>query len=271
MSDSLWTTFRQQGQVPDCPVYDLHGHWGPFYGAHMPAADPAVARKAMDRAGVRLLVFCHHEALFSPEIGNSANIQAVQAMPDRLRAYCGINPNYPEQVRRDVAAFQAIPDIFVGFKLLADYHKIPVDDERYAPAWELADAQGLPVLLHTWGGSAYDGYEPVRRAVKRYPNARVLLGHSLHGDWDRAVRLVQEFPHVYLELTAVMDERGILERFVEQAGSRRIIFGTDFPWFSFHYYIGAILDAELSDEDCRNIFYRNARDILGPTLVPNPV
>jgi len=259
----LKRVFFTHGRVPDCPVYDLHGHMGPCYGLHINRETAAQADMVLKRVGVRLLVFCHHAALMAPDIGNAANIKAVRAFPDRLRAYCGINPNYPDQVKKDVATFDRYTNVYVGFKFLADYHGIPVTDPRGEPAWTLANARALPVLLHTWENSLYDGPAVVRKVAERYTRAKILLGHSCHGAWDEVIRLAKDFPNVYLELCAVLDERGILERFVGELGSKRIIFGTDYPWFNHHYYIGAVLGAGISDDDCRNIFYRNAESILG--------
>ncbi len=260
---NLKATFLARGRAADCPIYDLHGHMGPCYGLHINRETAAEADAVLKRAGVRLLVFCHHAALWAPDIGNAANIKAVRAFPDRLRAYCGINPNYPDQVQKDVAAFDRHADVYVGFKLLADYHGIPITDPRNEPAWQLAEARALPVLLHTWGNSVNSGHKVVRQVAERYRRAKILLGHSCHGCWGDAFQLVKDFPNVYLELCAVMDERGVLERFVDELGSERIVFGTDYPWFSHHYYIGAVLGSGISDDDCRNIFYRNAKRILG--------
>ena len=52
---------------------------------------------------------------------------------------------------------------------------------------------------------------------------------------------------------------------MREAGSEKIVFGTDLPWFSTFYYVGAILEADITDEDRRNIFYRNGRRLLGET------
>lgn len=260
---TLKQRFFEHGRLEDCPVYDVHGHMGPFFGSHLPAAEMELLIPCMDRANVRLLVFCHHKALFIPEIGNRANVEVVREHPDRLRAYCGINPNFPETVRRDVDTYDQYSDVFVGFKLLADYHLVPITDDRYRPAWELANDRGLPVLLHTWGGSAFDGPAQVSAVAERYPNAKILMGHSIHDDPASAVLLANEHANVYYELCAVLDDRGVLEKFVKESGSGKILFGTDFPWFDFHYYIGAVLGADITDEDRRNIFYRNARRVLG--------
>jgi hypothetical protein len=166
---------------------------------------------------------------------------------------------------RDLDTFDDLcPDVYVGFKFLSDYHEVPLTDPRYAPAWELADARELLVLAHTWGGSRFDGPEVVRAVAERYPNVRFLLGHACHGDWDAAVRLAQDLPHVYLELTAVFDDRGAIETFVREAGSDRMLFGTDLPWFDPHHAVGVLLNADITDEDRHNICHRNAQRLLAP-------
>ena len=64
----------------------------------------------------------------------------------------------------------------------------------------------------------------------------------------------------------MLDERGIVEQFVSELGSERVVFGTDFPWFDYHYYIGAVLGADITDDDRHNILHRNAEKLLGPRV-----
>lgn len=259
----LAAEFFETGRAEGCPVYDMHGHMGPIFRLHINNSDADSMVGRMDRAGVRMLVFCHHGTLFTPEIGNRANIEAVRKHPDRLRAYCGINPHLPAAIEHDLAHFDKYSDVYVGLKLLSDYHLVPLNDQRYKTSWEFANRRGLLVLLHTWGGSGCDGPHQVRAVATKYPKARILMGHCCHGDWDEAIKLARDFPNVYLEICAVTDERGILERFVRECGSEKIIFGTDFPWFDQHYYIGTVLGARMTDEDRHNILHRNAERLLG--------
>ena len=259
---TLFSQFLAQPVVPDCPFYDLHGHWGSTPGIRLPAADEATAHRLLAQFDVKRLVICHHHSLFTPDIGNAANVAAVRRLPERLRAYCGINPNYPDVIARDLASYDDYPDVYVGFKLLADYHKIAVDQAPYQPVWEMAHDRGLLMLLHTWGGSPYDGYAPLKIVLERYPNAKVLLGHSLFGDWEHAVELAVTFPNAYLELTAASLPRGPVEQMVAGAGAKKLVFGTDFPWFSYPYCVGTVLGADISDEDKRDILYRNAMMLL---------
>ena len=66
-------------------------------------------------------------------------------------------------------------------------------------------------------------------------------------------------------MTAVIDDRGPLDMFLAKAkrGSRQVLFGTDLPWFSIHHGIGGVLSADMTDDDRRNILYRNGARLLG--------
>ena len=262
--------FWEWGLSPDCPIYDMHGHMGVWHSIYFPRADAADMIRTMDECGVRMLVFAHHMALFAPDVGNTLGIEAVRRYPDRLRAYCAVNPNYPERLETDLAALRGelgdslIGDVYVGFKFLSDYHGVPLSDERYRPAWQYANDHELLVLAHTWGGSPFDGAGVVREMAQAYPRAKFLLGHSCHGEWDAAVKLAHDFPNIYLELTAVFNDRGVLEKFVHEAGSDRLLFGTDLPWFDPHHAVGSLLSAHITDEDRHNICHRNAEKLLAP-------
>ena len=258
--------FWLRGRVADCPVIDMHGHMGPWKGIYFPRAEPEEMLRSMDSAGVRMLVFSHHAALFAPDVGNSAAVEAVRRHPDRFRAYLAVNPHYPEAVARDLDGFDDHRDVFVGLKFLASYHKVALTDPRYRRAWEFADERGLLVLSHTWGGSSFDGPAQVGAMARRYKRLTLLAGHSFHADWDAAVGIARECPNVYLELTAVLDDRGAVEKLAANVGSERMLFGTDLPWFDPHHGIGALLSADIADGDRRNILYRNAERLLAPFL-----
>ncbi len=260
---ALAREFWAHGKSASCPIYDMHGHMGPYGAIYFPRGEASDMIRTMDECGVRMLVFSHHVALFSsPGLGNRLAVEAVRQYPDRLRAYCSINANYPEQIETDLEGYEAHADVYVGLKFLPDYHGIPLTDEAYRSAWEYADQRELLVLTHTWGGSKLDGPEVVRAIAERYRHLKLLLGHSCHGDWDAAVALALDFENIYLELTAVFDDRGAIEKLVRGAGSDRMLFGTDLPWFDPHQAVGALLSAEITDEDRHNICHRNARDLL---------
>ena len=90
--------FWEHGRSALCPIYDMHGHMGTFHSIYFPRAEAADMIRTMDECGVRMLVFSHHHALFAPDVGNVPAVEAVRRYPDRLRAYCALNANYPEQL-----------------------------------------------------------------------------------------------------------------------------------------------------------------------------
>jgi hypothetical protein len=220
---------------------------------------------------VRTVVFSHHAALSAPDIMNRKSVEAVRAHPGRLRAYCVYHPYYQEAAQAELAGYDSFADVYVGLKLHADMHGVAYTDERYAPAWEFADRRELPVLVHSWGTSPNAstvhrgvGTAVMRAIAERYPRVKLILGHSLHDHWTEAVQAARDFSRLYLDLCAVLDERtGVLERFVGEVGSERVLYGTDVPWFDFHYYIAGVVAADIAEADMRNILYRNAARLFG--------
>lgn len=259
---TLAAEFWERGRCESCPVYDMHAHMGEWPAIYFPRGEAAQMVRSMDAAGVRLTCFSHHASLLAPDVGNSACIEPVRAFPGRLRAYMTINPVYPRRVERDLDSFDSLREIFVGLKFLAGYHNVPLEDERYRSALEFADARALPVLMHTWSNSPFDGPSHVRAVAGRYERVQFLLGHSFNDDWASAAAVAREHPNTYLELTSVLGRRGVLEYLVERVGSRRLLYGTDLPWFAEHQAIGSLLSADMTDEDRHNILHRNAEAIL---------
>lgn len=252
--------FWQHGRLDDCPIIDMHAHMHESANIYFPAPRPEDMIRTMDRCGTRMTLFCSHLALSCPEIGEKANLEPARKYPDRFKAYHAIqvgslNPD------RDILRVESNPDVYVGFKFLCDYQKTALSDSRHVPYFEHANEKRLLILAHTWGGSKYDGIDEVRKIAAKYPNLVLICGHSFHDDWDNGLTLV-EFPNVYYELTAVFDNRGVIERIAEKAGSERMLFGTDLPWFSTHHGVGSLLSADITDEDRHNILHRNGERLL---------
>ena len=258
----LAAEFLAHGRAADCPVIDMHTHPGPYKSIFFPNGEPERMIDTMDRSGVRLICAVSHPALIDSVRGNAYTEAMIRRWPDRVNGYWGLNPNYPEKIKREVRDFDNHPG-FIGFKFLADYHRVAITADAYRPALEYADERGLLVLIHTWGHSAYDSPRHVEELAKKYTRAILLMGHCGYGEWDASIALARQYPNVYLELTGAHNAHGAIERMVRGAGSERMLYGTDLPWFDPHYVIGCILFARITDEDRHNILHRNAEKLLG--------
>ncbi len=281
--------YMEHGRSESCPIIDMHGHLLRFGGLYLPGAPIEKMRATMARCGMKLIVCAPHSALFgNPLEGNQLMQETIDAYPGEFLGYWSINPNYPELTPESLRRFEKARG-FVGFKFLPDYHMCPVTDPRYADVLSYANERGLLVLVHTWGGSAFNSPQLIAEVARRYPRVQFLMGHSGYGDWQASVALAREMPNVYLELTAVyvahdfsmqpagsgtpaalmscLSVNGIIEYMVQEASSKKILFGTDLPWYSPHFAAGAILFARIDDEARHDILHRNAERLLADHLV----
>ena len=252
---ALARAFWETGRLP-CKILDFHAHMDEHAEIYFPfsSADEMVCD--MDRNGVARLFFCGHFALDDPLYGEPYNAAAVRRYPDRLRAYHIIHSRCLDP-EREIREVDGNPDVYVGFKLLGDYNRFPVDDPVHDPYYDYLSQTKKLLLLHTWGGSGYNGAENVARVAARFPDLHIICGHSFFGMQVEGVELTRRYPNVYYELTAVPIVRGYLEDIVNAAGSERVLFGTDLPWFSTMHGVGMVLGAGISDADRLDIFYRN--------------
>ena len=254
--------FYESGRLADCPVYDFHAHMHRLSSIYFPSHSPERMIATMRRCNVKLTVFCSHYALDYADYEDRYNLQEAKRFPEYFLAYHSVIPGRTD-FKQMVARIEANRQYYFGYgEMHADFHATPYTDSAYAPFFEYADANKLPALLHTWGYSECSGVDVVRKIAERYPNTTLICGHAFHGDWQHGAEVMRDYPNMMPELTAVMDDCGAIELLCRVVGSDRILFGVDLPWFDVHHGIGAVLSADISDDDMRNIFYRNAEKLL---------
>lgn len=247
----------------DFPIYDMHGHMGTHNAIYMNRCEPDSMAAHLRRIGVKRLVFSHHHVLFGSK-RNAEVVEICKQYPDLFRMYVGIVPRYPEYIKEDLALFDQWRPYAVGLKFLAGYYHIPVTDKAWEYALKFANERSLPVLNHTWGSSKENGGPVMLEVAQKYPKIKFFMGHSIFGDWEYARRVVKEtHNNVWLELTAIPGERKLIEMLTEMVGSERLLFGTDLPWFDEYQAVSGVLSARISDDDKRNILYRNVENLLG--------
>ncbi|MBE6405197.1 MAG: hypothetical protein E7040_04170 [Lentisphaerae bacterium] len=264
MSECIWNQpgslaekFWKDGKA-DFPIYDMHGHMGAHYAIYFKICEAPEMVAHVKRIGVKRLVFSHHEALWGT-FRNARVYEICKQFPDTLRMYLSIVPQREDHIKEDIAQFDKWAPYAVGLKLLPGYHNCDMMDPRYDYALSFANERGLPVLVHTWGNDP-----AVLKAIQKYPNAKFFIAHCCYGAWDYAIQCVKESNNnVWLELTAIPGDRGIIEKLVEGVGSERILYGTDMPWFDEYQGVGGVLSAKITDEDKLNILSRNPERILG--------
>jgi len=254
--------FFDEGKLEDCPILDFHQHMHPSKGLYFPGGSPESMIKTMNQCGVRKGIFCSHYALYDATMEEEANLKTALSFPEYFMAYHAVIPGQTDFTAA-VTRIAKYPQVYFGMKFHGDHHKTPLTDPAYSRFFAFLQERKMPALLHTWGHSPNNGVKVVAEIAGRYPDAIFICGHSFSGDWLEGAKLAKDHPNLYYELTAVMDDRGAIELLCENVGSERILFGTDLPWFDTHHGIGAVLSADIGDDDRHNIFHKNGELLLG--------
>ncbi|OGV61988.1 MAG: hypothetical protein A2498_08130 [Lentisphaerae bacterium RIFOXYC12_FULL_60_16] len=141
----------------------------------------------------------------------------------------------PGRLRR---ALDATP--FLGFKVflnwIGDAYGDKTIEQMLGPEeMTLANERRLVVLLHVpRSGRLAD---PVIQAgvvklAKDYPGAQIVLAHCgrcyLPSEMRRAIGALRDVPNVHLDTSMVMDAL-VLQMVMDEIGSDRLVFATDFP------------------------------------------
>ena len=260
-NSELTREFLTSGKSGTCPVIDMHAHMFNCYECNMLVDTPEKQLAVMDRSGVALALFCSHDCLYGGYPFFAEDLEVTARYPERFRMYmCVFSPDCDP--KRDLAFAEAHRNAVAGLKFHGDTYAVPISDARHTPYYDYADSRRLPVLFHTWHGSPYCGAQEARKVLEKHHDFAFIAGHSFRGSFSDGVELAKAYPNLYLELTAVLSQRGMLEHFVEAGLEDRILFGVDAPWFSYDFGIGALLSADISDEVRRKILYKNALGLL---------
>ncbi len=261
----LTEEFLEIGNLKSIKIIDMHTHMGGFYGLSLPNSKLKNMLATMKRLNIEFIVSVPNSALFDPDAGNREIQEAMAEHPEKIYGYYAVNPNLKNNIIAIDEAIKANSN-YRGFKFLPDYHRYPLNGKNYELVLKYADDNHLTVLSHTWGvamdGHSYSSVETIKDVLKNYKNINFIMGHSIQGQCDEAIDIAKEYPNAYLELTDTYRLNGMIEKMVNNAGSEKILFGTDLPWYNPAYCLGCILFSNIGDIDKKNIIRNNALRIL---------
>lgn len=196
---------------------------------------------------------------------NDVVATAVREHPDRFPGGFGlVEPRHEEHA---VAETIRITDelgllgIAVHPTLEGYYLDTPL---RVEPIFEVLDDRRSFCLMHC-SPDPGSGESPaaVRAVVSKYRNVSTFLGHAFltEQQLSDAVELVREFDQVYFDVAYQSDPK-LTERLVAAVGSTRVVFGTDQPFYDPAAVHRSVLEADIGDDDKRNILHDNVRRLL---------
>ncbi|NLC45401.1 MAG: amidohydrolase family protein [Clostridiales bacterium] len=135
-------------------------------------------------------------------------------------------------------------------------------DTRLDPLLTLLEENDIPLLFHCWYKTVQKyRYESDPRDMaciaKKHPSLRVLVAH-LTGCGFRGVQDIRKYPNLFLDTCGSQPEDGLLQYALDNLGSDRILFGSDYPGRDIASQLGRIDSVDMSLEDREKILYKNA-------------
>jgi len=247
--------------LDDVLIIDCHCHMGPWQHFNVPKGTAEGMLESMNSLGVDIACPTAHASIGPDYVhGNNMVIDAVKKYPDRFAGYITINPNYPDDIKNELDRCFAI-DGMVGIKLHPSCHGRTIEHRNYNIAYEAANSLKCPVLIHVWGKG---DVMMIDRVAARYPEASLIMGHA-GADIDAmeiAMDVVKKHKNVYVDIAISRAREGNVEWLVNGAGSEKILYGTDMPFFDPRPTFGRLAYANISEEDKRNIFGLNMKRII---------
>jgi predicted TIM-barrel fold metal-dependent hydrolase len=136
-----------------------------------------------------------------------------------------------------------------------------VDSVAFHNVLDAIGSRQALILLH-----AADGFAPpskIARVAQKYSNITFIMGHPVlsQEQRDESVAAVKAADNVYMDL-AYQDDPAITEEMVSRAGSSKIVYGSDAPFFDALSIRRSIEAADISVSDRERIFHENAAAIL---------
>lgn len=247
--------------LDDILIIDCHCHMGYWQHFNVPCGNAEGMLASMDALGIDKACVAAHSSIGPDYIyGNDMVMEAVKKYPGRFIGYVTVNPNYPEDMKHELDRCFAVSGMR-GIKLHPACHGCPIDYKNYRIAYETADNRKCPVLIHVWGKIAV---EVVDRLAGDYPNAGFIMGHG-GADIDAmeaAIDVVSRRDNVYVDLAISRVRESNVEWLVKEMGSKKILYGSDMPFFDPRPAFGRVAFANISDEEKKDIFALNMNALL---------
>lgn len=154
-----------------------------------------------------------------------------------------------------------------GVKLHPDIQAFKIDDYRCLKIYEQCEERGLPILMHT-GDSRYDYSNPNRMfPILEIYTSLTVIGAHLGGwsVWDDASEKLAHFDNFYVDCSSCFAfmEREKAKEIIRHYGIHKVLFGTDYPMWSYKDEIDYFLSLGLDDEEKICILNSNAKKIFG--------
>ena len=252
-------------RAPCIDVHCYHGKWG-FPILEMSTADILAL---MESACVERAILISARAIQYDLVAGNAELADAIAPHPSLYGYVYINMHYPELSLAELEKY--LPsEKFAGVKYQGEYSRAAASAPENRHIFDLIEkVYRKPLLIHSWGlpehgnAVAYSLPAQILELALAHPDLKIVMGHMGGTEWMDGIRAAQRAPNLFLDTCASYADRDKVGAAVRALGARKVLFGSGATEGSLVMQKGAILDAELNDDDKATVLHGAAREVFG--------
>ncbi len=214
--------------------------------------------------------FIVHSVATTPKQVSSINHFLADAMNHSGGAFTALGALHPDAASLEDDLKELLSLGLHGVKIHPDFQQFEADSPKAFRIYELCQAYGLPVLVHT-GDFRYDYSNPERvvNVLRAFPDLK-FIGAHLGGwsVWDRATALLPDFPNIMVDTSSSFPwlKREEALDIIRAYGAERVLFGTDYPMWPQKPDLDHMKMLELTEDEYDQIFWRNCARLYGIPL-----
>lgn len=212
----------------------------------------------------------------SPPNKNSADImEEIVSKNEQLYTFGSVHP-FDENIDCKIEHYMNLH--IKGWKINPHVCGFSIDCEESLALIEKLSKTGLPILCCSGLGlpqevlltnipskqmkqdvlnQSLDKYKIV---LDTFPNTTFILAHSGCFEFENMINLLKNHQNVYTDISIQPTEH--IKMLIEQIGSERILFGTDYPFVTQAFSILSVLRATKNEDERTLIFSKNAKRLL---------
>lgn len=244
------------------------------------AATPKLHAEAMKECDAAIVLPIDAEEI-GYAIPNEYVADYVRADPSRRIGFASVDPN---RLGADRLLREAILGLGLkGLKLAPIYQRFDPASPMAYPLYAMADRLKIPIMWHQGTSYVESGLLEYSNAVlldpvaRSFPELKMVIAHLGHPWFAETACVVRKHPNVYTDMSALSTRPwqmyNAMITALEYGIEKKILFGTDYPFFTVEGTMRALRDVNkivegtnlprVPEEVIEDIIHRNTLEILG--------
>lgn len=234
-------------------MYDFHSHLGKTRSGEANSATQII--KELNEFGITKVGICSLSGDgMKPQ--NDLVYAAMCEFPGVIEGYADIDPKSPkaiEEVHRTLGELK-----MNGVKFMPWKHGYAAENcPNLTKVIDAIGEYGVHIQIHGGASPLCTPFVWIEHA-KRRKDMRFVFTHICGREFGHScIEAIKDMENVWVETSANM-EVDILKKAVEVLGSKRILFGSDWPYKPTNIEIEKLHLLGLNETELEDIFYRNA-------------